>query len=191
MSRASHCGGVSGCRAQALGLAGLVAARAQWQWDGKWDLPAPGDPCITRRIPNYWTTRESPRSVLKWLRQRSFLPLEKGCLYLPSSSLPSQNLHTFFPLASHTIPPSFLSLPLPTVFVHPPNLVTLKPVSLLTLTSILMNRKATASTTTTQWELVGKSHGESKGKMELHHRENFSSCKTRYSPLSSDFPGVL
>ena len=123
--RASHCGGFSCREAQALGLVGLVVARAQLL-RGMWDLPTPGDPCSTRRIPNHWTTREAPGSILKGLRQKSFLLLEKSCLYLLSSSLCSQNPHVFFPLASYRIPSSLLSLPLPTTFVHLPNILTLK-----------------------------------------------------------------
>ena len=107
---------------------GLSSSRAQLL-RSMWDLPAPGNPCTTRRIPNHRTTREAPGSVLKGLRQRSFFPLEKSCLSLLSSSLCSQNPHAFFPLASYRILPSFLSLPLPTTFVHLPSLVTLKLVS--------------------------------------------------------------
>ena len=36
----------------------LSSSRAQLL-RGMWDLPAPGNPCTTRRIPNYCTTREA------------------------------------------------------------------------------------------------------------------------------------
>ena len=57
---ASHCGGFSCCGAQALEFVGSDAHRLSYSsalkssWNGAWPLV----PCISRQIPNLWTTRE-------------------------------------------------------------------------------------------------------------------------------------
>ena len=123
--RASHCGGLSCCGAQALRLVGLVVHVLSCSAACGIFLHQ-----VTPALQGGFLTTAPPgKPVLKGLRQRSFFPLEKSCLSLLSSSLCSQNPHAFFPLASYRIPPSFLSLPLSTTFVHLPNLVTLKLVS--------------------------------------------------------------